>query len=1167
MKDGSNKCNLYSSSGGGFQYEYQVLTSFVVLMLTRGYVPMFPNFTIDKISFQTNRLGNLVDDFLIELSNQHKHIKILGQIKHTLTSIPTGTEAKETIKRAWQDYNNPNIFNRDSDCFFIITDTLHESDYKSVLCVLEKSRILSKDKDNYFDLLKHHTVIPSNSRKKFDDFKRVVIESNNGIDISDDDLFTFLQHVYILRYDLGRDESVIRSLLLYQIAQFENPNPVDVWNSIYVYTEKLDVHGANITYQSLPDDIKGYFTSTRETQPTLYLQSATLSDFSCDDNDMPTIIPALLLGAWDENYQSDKSIIEELVETNYNTWIKSIQRLAHKTNSPFKNTNAIWTINNTQELIKHWESWFFDNTLTSFVEIVSNVFRGDSQSDNQDNCKYYSKKLCNGIATTVAILSSMKNIFTHVTADRIDYFISRILNIILVNSNINYWANIEDLLPLLAEASPSLYLNILEESLSNEPSPIKELFSNNSIDYNTDGIIRSLEILAWTPEYFKKACEILAHLASIDNRTAWWRRPINSLRSILMPWHPHTLASISDRIRVLNIICEDYPDFAWEFLPDLLPNSHVSITRTTTPKYLTSIPENIPYPTKDEWQQTCIICEELIIQLAIRDSITDWDNFITILPDFSDDAFNKFINNLQNNFDSYSEAKKISIWESLSQLVIRHKNHKDDKWAMGQNRIEALDSIVEQYKPDDLLKLYKRIFDTFNYDLISIESDYDYDAYRKELECKQKEAIQDIYNEGGLQRIIEFVHIVRRPACVGYSMGTIETTETDHVILAEYLNSKAICEQEFIKAYIIKRFYTKGWSWVKAINPNAWTINAKTTFLCCLPLGDCTWALVNNWLGDQRTKYWEQITIYRCLDSIDNQYVIRNLLSCKRYDLLISILWDGIHNKKSYIKINDIIQTLINLETWDHNQLYTISKLIEYLQSQPDIDIDTMFDIELKYYTEDDRSFSYPPINIERKLIKQPNLFCKYLELVSKPRYRYNTTMQNDAANIKDLSDIYNNFSDIFDDWTTIPGTDNNGCFSPEEFQSWFESVSAEAAKIGIEKKLKETIGAILTKAPADDDGFWIHHTIAKLLNQINMQDMRDSYYLKKVGVYRYTYSEDCLQDEQTKADTYIQLAKDSETRGYNYLAELLNRLAGHHQGIINEIRQRLEKDKKQYGE
>lgn len=1169
IKSRSKACPPACSGGAGYLYEYNVLTSYVVMMLTNGFIPTYPNYSIDEISFQTSSKGYLVDDFLINLSNQQNRCKILGQIKRTIYFTESDENFRKTLSEAWNDYNNPNKFDPLKDKFFIITESLTRSDYSPVMWLLDNSRHLLPEE--FFTAIDEPNISPTDTKQKFEIFKKIINSFDENTNITDEKLYTFLKSIYILIYDFGRDESIVKSLFLSYISQFTDGDPVDVWNSIFIHTADMDAHGGTIIYKLIPKEIKARISSKREIQPTSKLQTESLSNIPFDEIEnedyISAIIAVLLLGAWDENNPYDISIIESLVEMSYNKFVHILHKLERKTNSPFTNSNSIWTIKNPYELIKHWESWIYEINITQFKNVAIKIFHGDSQSCNPDNCKYYSEYLCNGIATTIAILSSLREEFSRVSSDRIDTYIASILYDVLKDSNVSYWSNIEALLPLFAEASPLIYLRLLQNNINGESSPIKELFCKDSSDYNTDGIVRSLEILAWKQEFFKQACKTLVQLASIDIKSPWRRRPVNSLRSILMPWHPHTLADKSARISVLHSIVSENPDFAWEFLPDLLPDSRVSITRTTTPKYLISIQENIPYFNEEELKELRIICEGLIIQLAERNSITNWEKFIIILPDFLDDAFNKFVDEIQNNFDTYSEAKKISIWESLSQLVNRHKNHKEEKWAMDQSRIDALDSIVELYKPKDILNLNKRLFDNYNSDLISTKTKYDYDAYRKELEIKQFEAVQEIYNEGRLQRIIEFVHIVKRPECVGYSMGAIELSETDQVILPEYLNSKSICEQEFIKTYIIKRFCTKGWSWVKTINPNAWTINAKTTFLCCLPLGDCTWSLVNNWLGDQSNKYWEQITIYRCLDSIDNQYVIRNLLSCKRYDLLISILWDGIHNKKSYIKINDIIQTLINLETWDHDQLYTISKLIEHLQSQPDIDIDTMFDIELKYYTEDERSFSYPPINIERKLINQPKLFCKYLALVSKPLYRYNATMQNDAANIKDLSDIYNKFSDIFDDWTTIPGTDNNGCFFPEEFQSWFESVSAEAAKIGIEKKLKETIGGILTKAPADDDGFWIHHTIAKLLNRYDVEDIRDGYYQKKVGVYGYTYSEDNLRDEQTKADKYIQLAKDSKARGYGYLAELLNRLAGHHQGIIYEIRQRLEEDKQQYGE
>ena len=1121
---------------------------------------MFPNYTINEISFQTSRKDHLVDDFLIKLSNQQKHCKILGQIKSTINITESDEGFTKTLIEAWHEYNNPKNFEQQNDTIFIITESLTRTDYRPVMWLLDNSRYL--DFEDFIADLNKPKVPPTDAKQKFELFKKIISSADKSENISDEKIYTFLRHLYILLYDLGRNESIIKSLFLSYISQFTDENPVDVWNAIFEYTSDMDTHGGTLRYKDFPEHIKARLKSKKETQPTLNLQSATLSDFTCDDIEVPTIIPALLLGAWDENYQSDISVVEELIETSYKTWVKNIQSLAHKTNSPFKNINAIWTISNPQELIKHWKSWIYDYTLTSFVEIVFKVFRGDSQSDNPNNCKYYSKALCNGIATTIAILSSMKNDFTNVTADRIDNYISSILDIVLVNSNINYWVNIEDFLPLFAEASPFTYLRHLKDNIGSESSPVKELFSSNSIDYNTDGIIRSLEILAWTPEFFKHACIILAQLASIDTRTAWWRRPINSLRSILMPWHPHTLASVSDRIRVLNKICEDYPEFAWEFLPDLLPDSHVSITRTTTPKYLTSIPENIPYPSKEEWQQTCIICEELIIQLAIRDSITDWDKFITILPDFLDDAFNKFVDEIQNNFDTYSEEKKYCIWASLSQLVIRHKNHKKDKWAMPQNRINALDNIVEQYKPNDLLKLYKRLFDTYDYDLILTESDDDYDMYRKELECKQIEAVREIYKEGDIPRIIDFVNIVKRPACVGSLLGMIGDSKTDQILLTNYLNTQLLREQDFLRSYIWKRFKITNGTWIETIDAHDWTLEQKVTFLCYLPFCDKSWTTVDEWLGDQKQQYWERVPVNGYYNNTNYQYAVDNLLECKRYDVALSLLYDIIYSKDYCVNINSIIYILTNLETWDNDQLYIISELIKHLQQQPNVDIDKMFDIELKYYSNEYRSFSYMPINVEKKLIQQPKLFCEFFTLVFKPDNLEKTVDYSEEKRI-----VADKFWNIFDNWSIIPGTDNNGCFSSEDFLSWFDSVYTETEKIGYVGRFKYFIGKLLTKAPADDDGFWINHKIAFLLNQSDKEKMREGYYSKKTEMYCWTCSEKFIQEEQIKHDYYITLAKDSEDRGYANLAELLRYLADFYKDKISQIRKRIEEDKQQYGE
>lgn len=1168
-------CSSFATSGGGYEFEKEVIASYVVLLLTNGHVPMFPDYYIEEIRPQTKDLGYSTDDFLIRLSNSKKKVRLLGQIKHTL-AVQNGNQAfKESLEGAWIDYNNPDLFTKDTDRILIITDTLNKADYSAVLWLLENSRII-KTPEEYFQKINTTNLTPTGTKKKLEVFRSVLNDiirnQNENVKttnpINDYELYQFLQHIAILRYDLLRVESVVLSLLFSHISQINRSGDINgIWTQIKDYTALMNIHAGTINIDSISESIKKYFISSEEAQKQtrqqeqLLLQNYSFESIKKEIN-MHEIVPALLLGSWDESNPTDAWIVKNIINGDYDTFVENLHDLEQNKNSPFKNTNGIWTVQNPKILLQQFKSQIHELTVKRFAEIAIQIFQNGLLPVQQDNSTPPSEYICKGIATTLAILCSPEITLTKLSPNRINNIVNEIINF-YVNANINEWAYIEKYLPLLAEASPYIFLYMLDDNIKSDSSAVVELFTDKSSSiFSAGGIVRSLEILAWSPEHFQLACVILAQLASIDIETPWGRRPINSLRSILMPWHPHTLADNSARTSVLYRIVSEYPDFAWRLLPDLLHGSYVMITDTSRPQYLMTVPEDTPYPSQNDQQAFNRTCEDLIVQLAVDKPSADWKDFLTILPGFDENVFNGFIKNLQDNLRAYSKEEKYCLWETLSQFVNKHRKHSNANWAMSRERTEALEKIVKRLKPKDLLKQYKVLFGVFSYDLVPTKSDLDHDQYIKILEDKQKKAIREIYHEGGIARIIEFAHIVKRPGLVGYYMGFIGDPNTDQYLLTNHLDTKEICEKEFLESYFANRLQATDGKWIDTIDHHDWTIERKVTFLCYMPAYDFTWTIVDQWLGSQKKRYWKQVTIYGYSKFINNQCAVDNLLACQRYDVTLTILWGWMIQKNSNVRIKDVIQTLINLKTWDNEQMYRITDLIEYLQKQPNINMDAMFDIELKYYPDTYINLSYAPIFIEKKLIKQPKLFCKYLTQVFRPDNPDNATKLNEEERI-----TAKKFYRIFDNWLTFPGTNTDGSFSPKIFQSWFKSVYAEAKKIGYTKRIKNVIGSILTKAPADDDGFWIHHTIAKILNQINMKDMREGYYHKKTGVYCWTCSEQFIQEEQKKHDHYIELAKDSKNRRYGYLAELLRSLAAFHQGKISDIRKRLEEDKQQYGE
>src|SRR5947207_3333434 len=111
--DDKQIANPFSTGGGGSNFENQVQTAFVVLMLTGGAVPGLQPWPIKKIKLQGRYAGYKTDDFIafVEEHGTGQTAKLLAQIKHTVSITENDATFGEVIQAAWSDFNNDDVFN------------------------------------------------------------------------------------------------------------------------------------------------------------------------------------------------------------------------------------------------------------------------------------------------------------------------------------------------------------------------------------------------------------------------------------------------------------------------------------------------------------------------------------------------------------------------------------------------------------------------------------------------------------------------------------------------------------------------------------------------------------------------------------------------------------------------------------------------------------------------------------------------------------------------------------------------------------------------------------------------------------------------------------------------------------------------------------------------
>lgn len=255
----SDQSSVFSKGGGGTNFEQYVQTAFLTTMIIRGVVPGFPFNKISKIYFQTTRLGYQTDDLLVITNSSISENRMLIQAKYNLTFSSKDEKFNEVIHAFWTDYNNPKLFNRENDRLIIIKGGLNNEERNHIKVILDWAKSKSSS-DDFFREVKRL----KNKTEKLQIFSETLKLANDGITLSNEDLWNFLRCVDLLEYDFSFqgsvDEANFLNLIKLSKSYGVDANEKEIWNSIFEFVAKRNKDGAELTLDSIQkESIYNYF--------------------------------------------------------------------------------------------------------------------------------------------------------------------------------------------------------------------------------------------------------------------------------------------------------------------------------------------------------------------------------------------------------------------------------------------------------------------------------------------------------------------------------------------------------------------------------------------------------------------------------------------------------------------------------------------------------------------------------------------------------------------------------------------------------------------------------------------------------------------------------------------------------------------------------------------
>ena len=237
------------------------------------------------------------------------------------------------------------------------------------------------------------------------------------------------------------------------------------------------------------------------------------------------VVAAMLAGRWRDDSEADMAVLSRLAGTDYPSFRAEMRRLEDLPDSPVRRIGLGWFVTARRSSWQLVGGFLHRQLLHGFREDCIAVL-------GETNPKYdlppeerfasaatghvpsHSELLHEGFAQTLALLSILPE--TEDTDGQV--FACEILDALLGDvDDWKLWASIGSQLPVLAEACPEGFMDILEAEMANDSPAVGFLFQHGDNRWFSDrpeaGLVVALERLAWAPNNLARASVILAQLA------------------------------------------------------------------------------------------------------------------------------------------------------------------------------------------------------------------------------------------------------------------------------------------------------------------------------------------------------------------------------------------------------------------------------------------------------------------------------------------------------------------------------------------------------------------------------------------------------------------------------------------------------------------------------
>lgn len=817
------------------------------------------------------------------------------------------------------------------------------------------------------------------------------------------------------------------------------------------------------------------------------------------------IIPAMLMGSWIKDNECDRTLLEHISGKQYDVFLKELLGWRSNEVPPILSLDRLYRTSSPFELWLNLSTFLNELDIKNLEYLFESVFINSGSNFEfvgltDGHYKSYSHFSQEGILQSLTLLALYGERLDISEIKGAQNFVDRLISNLFHTADENIWVKLSRQMEKIADASPNSLLDAAEQSLKRDKrilrllDPASETKRPLSGGHGHANLLWALEGLAWIPEYFSRSVDVLAQWAALEYPYQITNTPLKSLSEILNPLFTQTDASREDRLEVMEILAERYPQVGWQLFSNFLKKElDGGLTHRLRWRMFSCRTEYM-----FESNEQLFFSEPLTdLLLSLYDgSASQFLQLIELSTDLAPLYREKVVLFLCDRVGDLPYGEKSPI-RKVRSILSEHRSLPRYNWHLEQEELEVYQELYnilnERQDFSDKYWLFSENWPSF-LDGINTNDRESHCSLLKEMRMTQ---LHNSYRLGGIQEIITAAQELTNASILGKTLGNCPISNQDEMeLLTLFFNGNSM--DQLVPHYVLARAIHEGIGSVKEIYEkysHRYRADKKFPILFNQLVQTDDFLNFLFWTNPEfQRNYWStvEVNFFGTSPELKIKALHALIEVGKISECLDVVVHAGYHGEKVPV---EILKKILFAAAVSPENKRLGRQNIRYVFENLDLD-PVGFDPEIleleMIYISHLGNFDpekYIP-QIFRKMISDPGYTVELLA---------ETTFPDDPKDTAELAekDILNRLvmgRKLFNSFRLIPGVEGNEVVDGEYLKGWTVEVRKLANEIGYTEAADAMIGRLLAFFPRNTDKSYPPSPICAILQQADSDRMLNAF-------------------------------------------------------------------------